>query len=83
MSSHSTDGREWARLSKVKEGDLLEMDNDFTCGIANETLAARLKGGDGGLYVYCNHGQHYLEPNLSEDGDHIIGVWAAQQKKAS
>lgn len=91
MSTHSTDGREWARLSKIKPGDILKCDNDFTCGIAGrEVMVGRDKSGY--LFVFCNgndgdghtrggrgHFQckHHLD-GQTDDGDHIVGMWPAR-----
>lgn len=79
MSTHSIDGREWAKLSELEPGDVLLADGDFTCGIANKE---RLVGKrDGELFVTCNDGKHYLDGQLSdEDGDHLVGFWLAGAK---
>lgn len=74
MSTHSKFGREWAKLSELKPGAIVEMDGDFTCGIANRTLVVG-KDADG-FFVNCDHGRHGLEPNASDvDGDHLVGIW--------
>ena len=75
--THSTDGREWAKLSDLKAGDLLEFDTTFTCGIGGKTLLA-LQDHRGEWYVRCRHGTHFLEAQTEDgDGDHMIGVWPA------
>lgn len=74
MSTHSTDGREWAKLSALKPGDHLTMDDGFTCGISDQTL--EVGKDEHGLYVPCSEGKHYLDGQLSDvDGDHTVGMW--------
>lgn len=89
MSTHSIDGREWARLSNLKAGDRVELDDGFTCGIAGKTLTV-LQDEDG-LFVPCDGGdiseephatnerKHYLDGQISEvDNDHLVGIWMAE-----
>lgn len=74
MSTHSADGREWAKLSEMKAGDVLIPDDGFTCGIA--AAGAEVKEDEKGLYVGCDEGKHYLEGQVSEDdNDHLVGFW--------
>lgn len=83
MSTHSTDGREWAKLSALKAGDRVELDGGFTCGIAGKTLI--VEEDEDGLFVPCGGAegereatQHYLDGQISEvDNDHLVGVWPA------
>lgn len=76
MSAHSTDGREWAKLSALKPGDKVLTDGGFTCGIENRTL--EVQKNDDGLYIRCLHGKHFLGGQLSDvDDDHLVGVWPA------
>lgn len=71
-AGRSTDGREWARLSRTKIGDTLVADAGFEClppgehqVVANDT---------GRLAVRCSHGLHFLD-GQADDGDHLIGLW--------
>ncbi|BCH33168.1 hypothetical protein MesoLjLc_50980 [Mesorhizobium sp. L-8-10] len=75
MSTHSKDGREWAKLSQLKLGDRIATDGDFTCGISNKTLA--IERDDHGLYVPCDEGNHYLD-GQADDGEHLVGIWPAE-----
>jgi hypothetical protein len=79
MSTHSTDGREWARLSTAKAGDKLIADSGFTCiddGAELEVMQDDKRGGV--LFVRCRKGCHDLDGQLSEeDGDHLVGFWPA------
>lgn len=76
MSTHSTDGKEWARLSQLRRGDRVLTDDGFTCGINNKTLTVEQNAH--GFFVPCDEGQHFLDGQLSdEDEDHLIGMWPA------
>lgn len=77
MSTHSTDGREWARLSQLKPGDKIACDNGFTCGINGKTLTVEKGAGTGNLIVPCRAGAHWLDGQLADDGDHLVGMWPA------
>lgn len=82
MSTHSKDGREWARLSNLKPGSIIKCDDGFTCGINNQE---RVVGADasGKLFVNCGEGRHYLDGQLASEGidggdtDHLVGMWPA------
>lgn len=72
--AYSKDGREWAKLSALKPGDMLLCDGDFTCGIANKTVTVKTDV-DGSLFVSCQSGAHSLAGQLADDGDHLVGMW--------
>ncbi len=72
-STHSTDGREWARLSKLKPGDKVEIDDGFTCNAAGIYIVA---GDARGLYIPCSEGGHHLD-GQADDGEHCVGIWPA------
>lgn len=75
MSMASIDGREWAVLSELTAGMLLEFDDGFDCGIAERVIAVEVDD-CGEFYVPCLSGRHYLDGQVSdEDGDHLVGVW--------
>lgn len=74
-------GREYATLSKCKCSMKLECDDGFTCiqaGAIKEVFED-----DEGLYVHCNgpdgeshpNNKHYLDGQLEDDGDYIIGMY--------
>lgn len=75
MSTHSLNGREWARLSQLKVGDRITPDGGFTC--LREGVPVKVCEIDGKLYVRCIHHWHALEAQLfGEDEDHLVGLWA-------
>lgn len=72
MSTHDTTGREYARLSALKAGDVVTLDTGFTCRRAGP---ATLEQGAGELCFQCSAGNHYLGGQLGEDGEHLIGIY--------
>lgn len=84
MSTHSLDGREWAKLSDLETGDILIPDGDFTC-ITEGNPVVVLDGTPfiekalnwwferepkrSQLYVECAEGRHYLEGQINLSGD--------------
>ena len=74
------DGREYARLSRLKAGDRIEADGGFTCMRPGAvlTVAADARGE---LYVPCDGpdddpdpGKHFL-CGQADDGDHLVGMY--------
>lgn len=92
MSTHSTDGRPWAKLSELKPGDKLKADGGFDCIEEGAILEVKAED-DGELYVECDgpdgaypgEGQHHsLEGQLSdEDGDSLVGFWLMERWEAT
>lgn len=78
MSTHAKNGREWARMSNLKAGQILHCDGDFTCGIAGKDVVVG-QTIDGKWFVNCNDGRHFLDGQLAtETGgstDHLVGMW--------
>lgn len=71
LESHDREGREWAKLSELKDGDKISLDTGFTCAEGQHTVHC---DDDKGLYFRCAHGRHYLSGQVY-DGDHCIGVY--------
>jgi hypothetical protein len=63
-------GREYAKLSDLKEGDIVELDRDFSCmsGIVE------IFHSDDGLYFVCIYGRHYLIGQMEADGS-LTGIY--------
>lgn len=60
----------YAKLSELKEGDTVFVDEDFICmGTGKKTVYKD----EGGLFIYCDEGEHYLDGQLNED-DELVGV---------
>lgn len=65
-------GREYARLSQLKEGDTIQVDGDFTCINPWEKLTV---GRDkSGLFIPCRDGGHHLA-GQADDGENCVGVY--------
>lgn len=60
-------------VEEVDEGDVVVVDGGFTC-IA-EGSACEVKRDEGGLYIECSEGHHYLEGQ--RDGNTYVGLSAA------
>lgn len=73
-----TAGRPWARLGALKAGDMVELDDGFTCSPKKRQRVREDAGASGGLYVKCADGRHYLAGQLDfKDSDALIGVYKA------
>lgn len=72
MSTTDKNGSPWAKLSELREGDMIEIDGDFTCHKAGACIVH--VGPDGRPWFTCNEGEHYLE-GQADDGIHCVGVY--------
>lgn len=71
--SHDLKGREYAKTQDLKEGDVIEVDSDFTC-IA-EGQKRKVHKDKNGLYFSCGSGHHSLDGQLSDNGLYYIGIY--------
>ena len=71
MASHDKNGREYAKLSDLKKGDPIELDDGFTCLFVQQTPVFEQETG---LYFPCNHGMHFLKGQDDGDG-YCVGVY--------
>lgn len=84
----TTQGREYAKLSDLKPGDMIEIDGGFEEGdcflkagaqfmvhAEDQNWLDRLKRKPKELYFNCGAGYHALEGQLDDDGDYLIGVY--------
>jgi hypothetical protein len=69
-------GRPWAKVSEVKNRSIVKMDDDFSCMMGGVNRI--VQEDDGGLFVVCAEGHHYLNGQLSEDETHYVGVYHVQ-----
>lgn len=72
-------GRPWARLSELKEGQTIELDGGFTCHRAGQVT---LHSDPGGLYFECKDGHHYVI-GQADDGEHCVGIYPVAAPAAS
>lgn len=66
-------GREWAKLSKLKPGDMVTVDIGFDCMNPNQQHEVQTFNGE--PYLICSHGFHFLTGQLETDGDSLIAVY--------
>ena len=67
-------GRPYAKLSGLKEGDTVQVDAGFTC-MPPGTYTV-YKHGCGELCLFCSHGRHFLR-SQHEHGDCLVGIYKA------
>lgn len=71
--SHDLSGREYAKLSELKAGAIVEIDEGFTCCGGGHTHL--YENANKELFFYCEEGLHMLDGQLAEDGDHLVGIY--------
>lgn len=80
MSSTDVNGRAYARLDELKPGDMVELDDGFTCHDAGIVeVKADAAEPDDRLYFDCvdDNGrpqQHHLVGQLDDDG-YLVGIY--------
>ena len=78
MNTHDAQGRPYAKISELKAGDIIELDDGFTCAVAGQRV---LKTTSRGLAFDCDEGEaaHAID-GQADDGEHCIGIYKAQVK---
>jgi len=72
MASHDTFGKPYAKLADLKAGDVLELDQGFTCMKGERNVC--LYHATNELFVHCNHGLHFLSGQDDGDG-YLVGMY--------
>ena len=67
-----TYGRPYAKLSDLRPGDKISLDDDFTCMSGNKIVQ---QDTNGELFVSCRQKGHWLNGQLAEDREHLIGIY--------
>jgi hypothetical protein len=95
MTRTDLSGREYARLSELRAGMVVQVDGDFDCieawstrEVKHDPDAARRALTQGAftdfpsLYIDCACGGHVLEDQIDfeGDGDSLIGVYPLETK---
>lgn len=62
-----------AQMSALKPGDELLCDDGFTC-IKPWSKLTVFADAEGQFYISCDEGRHYLDGQLPETGDVLVGV---------
>lgn len=65
------------KLADIKAGDHVLADAGFTCVKAGPHLVEESKLG---LYICCDHGEHYLDGQEDEPGGDLVGLSAAPSR---
>lgn len=73
MSTHDKNGRRYAKLSELKAGDMVEVDNGFTCMSPLQHYLVIDHQGE--LTVKCTCGHHALEAQASWNDGHLTGIY--------
>lgn len=75
MTTHNTAGVEYAKITDLRAGDKVNVDDGFICRKGGWATVRRAKNrrGPAALYIPCRHGGHYLDGQC-DDGDHCIGI---------
>lgn len=64
------------RLSEIKLGDVVVADDGFTCIQANARLTVEVDP-RGNLFVSCDQGRHFLDGQIDDDGETLVGLTKA------
>lgn len=59
-----------ANINKLKPMQIIVADDGFTCMKAGPKV---VRADDGGLFVECGHGHHYLEGQVETNRGTVIG----------
>lgn len=78
-------GREYAKLSQLKAGDIVWVDDGFDCMKRWSPRVVIAEASDyrpgNELYIKCKSGMHGLEGQLTNDNDSLIGIYAEDPRK--
>ena len=77
MSTHDKKGREYARHSILKVGDVVETDDGFDCMSAGPKTVIQKHNV---LCIQCFEGLHMLDGQLNHNSDHLIGIYPVKDK---
>ncbi len=79
MATHDKQGRAYAKLSELKAGDEIELDDGFTCASAGKKI---VKETPYGLAFDCSEGDgSHTISGQADDGEHCIGIYKIRASK--
>jgi len=58
------------KLSDLNRGDIVEVDEHFTCMLAGQRMVHK---NSEGLYLVCKNGYHYLDGQADGNGE-LVGI---------
>ena len=67
----------WAKLSKLRPGDMVRT-HGFSCRDSINSVPVQADESNALYVLCCENGRHYLEGQLLDDGDTLIGVELTQ-----
>ncbi len=67
-------GHAYAELNKLKSGDKVKADGGFPC-IKKDAVLEVSADETGELFIPCTSGRHYVEGQLDDDGNSLIGLY--------
>lgn len=73
VQTEDKNGRPYARLDALSVGDSVETDDCFTCRKVGQV--SKVKIDEGRLFIDCADGKHFLDGQLQDEGDALIGVY--------
>lgn len=79
MSTHDRNGREWAKVSDIKEGSIISTDSNMGCVPMGTRLKVEYDGPRDWLYFNCAGERHYLGGHLNDEGTHYVGIYHEQE----
>lgn len=91
MATHDICGREYARLSQIRAGDMIEIDAGFTCREAGPALVLADKdgrlcfacsGGDAPSRIFRRADRHMIDGQVGDDDDHLVGIYSPDPASA-
>ena len=68
-----TNGRQYAEYSKLTPGFIVQVDSGMNCIPANATRVVQQDSY--GMYIKCRCGHHYLDGQLADEGDFLVGIY--------
>lgn len=72
--THDSRQREWAKLSELKQGDTVTVDDGFDC-LRPWTQHQVWVDSSNDLFIKCDHGYHGLK-GQADNGNHLVGIYA-------
>lgn len=67
-------GREYARLSELKPGDRVQVDDGFDC-MEPWSIKEVQCNENGDWFINCSKVEHDLYGQLMDDRDHLMGIY--------
>jgi len=71
--THDINNREYLRKDQAKANMKVELDADFTCIKAGETILIQDELGE--LYFKCDQNRHYIDGQENSTGTHYVGIY--------